>query len=222
MLEALSQALWQKPYGEAKNTLFLSQSRSEKKGENRAGRVHILHYGQEVILVLDGEYITGSFPGTDLETPFKAIEAQAQSLAGAHDSFVRQVVLPEVLVDDYETDDIIRLSETLGHFRYDRPLIDCIEGADAIHVNGEHCPFGLDGDFEGDFSGSVEMNGFERSLQGHAVWHPEIDSQGDHYEFFFSLADLGRAVEINPGEWSVAESDSDNRCIVKLFYDQNS
>lgn len=118
MLEALSQALWQKPYGEVKATLLQDNPASHTEvpsSLNKAGRVHILKYGNEEILLLDGEYVAGNYPGTDLETPEFVIREQAETLARSHGTFVKTVVLPEVLPEEYETDDIIKLADRLGY-----------------------------------------------------------------------------------------------------------
>jgi hypothetical protein len=221
MLEALSQAFWQKPYGEIKATI-LDNNPKESKGDpslnNKAGRVHILEYGNEEILVLDREYVTGNFPGTDLEVPSDFIDKQAETLAGSHGSFVKRVILPEVLPEDYETDDIINLADRLGYFQYRQPFIEAIDDCLEMYLNGDSCGFGLDDGFEGSFQWELQTTDFEELMEEHPVWMPEVFHAAVLHEYFFSLNDLGRAKEISPGHWALGKDQEGNIAYVQFTF----
>lgn len=214
MIERLSQGFFGKPYGEVRSTLLSSGDASTSVsdgGSSAAPRVMLIEYGSELILTLDGDYVSGSFPGTDLEVPRSAMHTTATNMAATVGSDMGYVELPELLGPEWETDDIISLADTLGYFRYTRPLHELVDGGNLVIFKNCALREALDGDWEDDLVSRLSCGeGWRSVVRFGAVWSPEFNVGFDRYEMFFSLEDLGRAEEFSEGRWRVTESCSGN------------
>lgn len=206
ILEALSRGMFNKPYGEVRATMLASERVANDTG-NTAPRVVMLEYKSDVILTLDGQYVSGSFLGTDMEIPVSALRSQADTLAGLHNSAVAYVELSELLGEHWETDDIIELAQRLGYFRYKRPLHELVDSESMIIFKGCARRDALNGDWLDDLSSRLICREDWRSVVGFGcVWSPEFHVGFDKYEMYFSLGDLGQATEFSEGRWTVTES----------------
>lgn len=102
LLESLFQGLFNKPYGKVRSTLLVSPAkpdRGEYVSNNVAPRVLLIQYGSEVLLALNGQYITAPCPGSDMEQLLSVLRSQADSVARIQGSKVGWAELPEVLSD---------------------------------------------------------------------------------------------------------------------------
>lgn len=82
---------------------------------NQKNQVIILQYKYESILIKNGEYVTGNYPGTDLCVTDQQFLTQAQSLAITSDCALKVVILPHTLPEEYETEDIMVLARQMGY-----------------------------------------------------------------------------------------------------------
>lgn len=212
MLECLSHGFFGKPYGEVRTTLLNAPDEgvvSTKKTGNVAPRVILIEYRSELILTVDGEYVTGSFPGTDLEIPKSAMRSQAENLAHLNDSVVGFVELPELLPDDWETDDILELADRLGYFTYKTPFHELIERDPLVVFKNSAVRWGMDGDYLDNLKGEIEAKPWRSVVSQEIAWSPEFQSGADKYELYFSLQDLGRAKEVKPCHWVIRSEELD-------------
>lgn len=205
LLESLSKGLFGKPYGEVRSTLLASpveQRSGELAGNNVAPRVLLIDYGSETFLTLDGQYVVSTCPGTDMELPDFAIQAQAGTLANLHDTWVHRVELPELLNEDFEADDVIDLAEMLGYFRYARPLHEILDKGPLVIFKSAAERWALDGGYTDVFqSYADEGQPWRDTFKQEIVWTPEFESGGDKYELYFTFAELGAAKEASPNVW---------------------
>lgn len=206
LLNMLARGLFNKPYNEVRSTLLAAETAASELS-NAAPRVVLLEYKSDVILTLNGEYVTGSFFGTDMEIPKSVLRSQADTLARLHDSQVAYVELPELLNEDWETDDIVDLAARLGYFASRRPLHEVIDSGSLVVFKNCALREALNGDWYDDLTSRLGCNEDWRSVIGFgSVWSPEFHVGFDKYEMFFSLEDLGRAKEHSEGRWTVTES----------------
>lgn len=208
VLQSVCQGLWGKSYEEARATLMSSRTNRSGTEDGQkndafapAPAVHLLHYGSETILTVNGRYICGAFPGTDLECPVEILESEADLLAQAHGSGWRDIELPKLLDGEFETEDIIELARRLGYFRYWAPLFEILtqRGATGVLIDdgvvyGAH-PM-RDADFELGFRDHVYEQGsdWREVMEGYVAVHWDFPDHGDLMpEIMLTLDDLGRA-----------------------------
>lgn len=207
LLESLSQGLFGKPYGEVRSTLLASPAEPVKGGtvsDNAAPRLLLIQYGSEVLLTLDGKYVTASCPGSDMEQPLSILRSQAESLADIHDSTVGFVDLPEVLREDWEMDDVMELAETLGYFRYERPFHDLLSDSPLVIFKGAAQREDLDGDWYDRIRDEIDDGArWQKVVDETPVWTPEFTVGFDLYEMYFSFSELGAAREVTPNVWVI-------------------
>lgn len=223
VLESLSKGIFGKPYGEARSTLLAASAKPVRAGSdtgNAAPRVMLLEFRSELILTVDGKYVTGSFPGTDLEIPRAAMRSQAENLANLNDSTVGFVELPELLSGDWETDDIIELAARLGYFTYKCPLHEQLDKDPLVIFKSAAQRWGLDGDYLGYLIVEIESGEPWRSvLSSEIAWSPDFHVGFAKHEFFFSLQDLGEAKEVAPDRWVVRDRHLNEDFEFKLIFE---
>ena len=219
LLESMSKGLFGKPYGEVRVTLLAEAVESgsdETAGHNVAPRVLLIDYGSERFLTLDGQYVTSTCPGTDMELPDFAIQAQAGTLASTHQTWVHRIELPELLNDEWEADDVIGLAEMLGYFRYARPLYELLDQSPVVLFRSAAERWALDGDYMDELRFLIdEGQPWRQGIREEIVWSPDFTVGPDKYEFYFTLAELGAAKETAPNVW-IIPSASDNDVEIRL------
>jgi hypothetical protein len=205
-LQELSNILFEKPYEEIKATV-LSEKTSVKETRDT---VIILQANEESILVVNGEYITGDFPGTDLNMGYNNLFQMGLSLAMQHNTFLQHLPVPIRDIEDFETDDIIKRAEKMGYFENERSLFKTlITNNDLVFiVNGNREPYSLDDDW----ISQVEEEG-EDAL----VWQMETEKNSNKYEFYINFKELCEANKINEKTWIISNKISFNEtCNVEL------
>lgn len=207
LLESLCRGLFGKPYGEVRSTLLAAPvevGSGETAGNNVAPRVLLIDYGSETFLTLDGQYVTSTCPGTDMELPDFAIQAQAGTLASLHETWVHRVELPELLNEEWEADDVIGLAEMLGYFRYARPLHELLDRGPLVIFKSAAERWVLDGDYMDELRALVdEGQPWRQGIREEIVWSPDFTVGFDKYELYCTLADLGAAKESAPNVWVI-------------------
>lgn len=191
-LHVFSKALLDKPYEELKGAFLDQKAQVIRKHHS----VCILACMSNDILVLDGEYVVATNVGTDLEMPYSALEAQAESLASKYGVKVQKIVLPEVLFAPDTDEKWVDLARDMGYLNDHGSIFDQISEADQIFVAGKYSPFGLDGDWFDTLEGSEDPD-------GEVIWHPEAEEGWDKYEWFFTFGELKRAKYQGAGKWLV-------------------
>jgi hypothetical protein len=212
LLESLSDGLFGKPYGEVRSTLLASPveaTHGEEEGSNAAPQVMLLEHRNELILAVNEEYVTVSFPGTDMDLPLSVLRSQAETLAGLCGSTVGFVTLPELLGEAWETDDIIDLAASLGYFTYRTPLHEQIDQGPLVIFRNAAERWVLDGEYQEAIVGAVEDGKpWRDALRAEIVWSPTFQVGFDVFDLCFTLQDLGQAKEASPGVWVVHEEAS--------------
>ena len=223
LLNAICRGLWGKTYEEAKATLIdqPQQQTRDAAADNAAPAVHLITYANETILTLNGEYVTGDFPGTDLTVPYDTLVAQAESLANAHDSTGKEVVLPRILNEEHSASDIVDLARRLGYFRHREPLIEALQSIHAIEHEGKVCALEWSqADIEQEFFESKQTYLFESGVswepefwdeafeRAFTALNPAFQTEHSGYEFHWSLDDIGRAEQLSDGGWFISNINS--------------
>jgi len=203
-LQLISQALFSKPFEEVKALMAQCETADAVQPVSNAfNPVMLVSYGSETYLLNGADYIGMMAVGTDMEIPYRALYQQAVSLSvalGFEEDALRLIDLPEILPEDYEIDDLLKVVEALGYTRYEKPLIELIEEkASAALIEGHYTPYLLDGDWVGEAANE------EDGCLSATVWHAECKESYEMYEFFFSLGDIGRAERVSDDEWLVPE-----------------
>lgn len=188
-----------------------------------APAVHLLHYGSETLLTLNGRYICGAFPGTDLECPVEILESEADSLAQAHGGGWRSVELPDLFGVEFETDDIIELAQRLGYFRYWAPLFEMLtqRGAAGVLIDdgvvyGAH-PM-RDADFGLGFREYVSEQEIDwrEAMEGYVAVQWDFPDHGDLMpDIMLTLDDIGRAGD-DGRNWVVGRGQDE--CRVQILH----
>ena len=201
-LQELSNILFEKPYEEIKATI-LSQQSDQKNAENT---VIILQADAESILVVNGEYITGDFPGTDMNMGYANLSQMGDSLAHQHKTVLQYLPVPIADIEDFETDDIIKRAEKMGYFKSGSSLLKTLlTNNDLIFiVNGNRESYNLDGDW----IEKIEEEGEEA-----VVWHMEHQSGFEQYEFFITFKELCEAQKIDEKTWVIKNKISHDKAI---------
>lgn len=207
LLESMSKGLFGKPFNEARSTLLATpvEKRSpETRSNNVAPRVLLIDYGSETFLALDGQYVTSTCPGTDMELPDFAIQAQAGTLANTYQTWVHRIELPELLNEEWEAEDVIALAEMLGYFRYARPLHELLDKGPLVIFKSAAERWALDGDYMDELQSLIdEGQPWRQGLREEIVWSPDFTVGYDKYELCCTLAELGAAKEAAPNVWIV-------------------
>ena len=215
-LQIVAHTLLGKPYEEIKATLLDTATPAEQAPYS----VCVLHYGSESLLLLNGNYITGCYPGTDLEIPLRTLLDQGHTLAAQHNTVLKEVHLPAILAPDFETDDMIRLAERMGELKPHPSIFDCFEMVDSgkktVLIDDNKGVYSLNGDYLGELETAAENDGdylgeLETAAENDedpfsvTVWMPEYyDNEGQFFEFFVSFAELCDATTNDNGQtWSV-------------------
>lgn len=209
-LQAMSQALFGKPYEEIKATLLLDSAPAQ------ASNVTLIHYRGESILMLNGRYITGAFPGTDLETPYPILESQGHALASSHDTTLKVMTLPEILAPDFETDDVIALANKMGFLSAHPSIFEMFDRVDtgekAIFLDDMHCPFSLNSDYYSELESALDEDGSEDDV---TIWMPEMSTNEGFFEFFVTFGQLCQATTDDNGKtWVVSQPDGESLRVV--------
>ena len=191
-LQELSNILFEKPYEEIKATI-LSQKTSKKNEQNT---VIILQADAESILVVNGEYITCDFPGTDMNMGHSNLFQMGVNLANQHNTVLQHFPVPISDIEDFETDDIIKRAEKMGYFNSEPSLFKTLlMNNDLIFiVNGNREPYNLDGDW---------IEKVEEEGEDAVVWHMEHQSGFEQYEFFITFKELCEAQKIDEKTWVI-------------------
>ena len=221
LLNAICDGLWGKHYEEAKATLMAANDVDNAGQDHEVvqPKVHLISYGDETILAVNGRYVLGDFPGTDLETPWETMAASAQELALQHECPVTEVDLPKILHEDYETEDIIDLARRLGYFRYHKPLFERLLHGIAVSYEGKptEIEFSL-GFMEEQFWECYEDSAVEsdpsKAMCEKVFWEEftplEIAVDFSNYMLRWSLHDIGSAEKLDDGGWFIPYRGSDS------------
>lgn len=206
-LQSLSQSLFGKPYEEIRETLLADKAQDVTTAHN----VTVLHYGSESLLMCDGNYITGRYPGTDMEIPLRTLLDQGHTLAAQHTTTLKEVTLPAILSPDYETDDIINLALKMG-FMKDHPSIfdyfDAMDsGKERLFIYNNYCGYSLNGYYYGELEIAAEN---DEDPDETVIWMPEYDSEGERHEYFITFGALCKATTQDGGRnWLIQQPDHD-------------
>lgn len=210
-LHVFSKAVLDKPYEEVKGAYLDKQTKPEK--DHRS--VMILSCGSNDILVLDGLFEVATNPGTDLEIPYHALEAQAKGIARKLGVSVFEVTLPDILQEPESDEEWVELAREMGYFEPQGSIFDQFE-VDHIMVDGHSTEYRIDGDWRDALENSDDP-------ENEVIWHVEAQEGVDKYEFFFTFGELKRAQYQFKGSWVVpnASIDGDEIPIMVSFLNIN-
>lgn len=211
LLQKISQAFFSKPFEEVQKTIFNEVSNVY---ENLVPRVFLLDYGSENILVVDGDFESATYNGSDQQVDFNQIYDEAKCLAKRMNSKLKQVSLPSVLSDDWQYDDVIKLAEKMGYFKYDKTFFDIIEETNVRRfIDGEHTNFSLDGDWESQLDDYDDYGDV-------IIWSPEIGTNKDlsYKEYFFTFEDICSAKLKNDGSWVLMDGSTKEKYLITFAY----
>lgn len=205
-LQIVSQTVFDKPYEEIKATLLQDDTPAPDTPTTR--QVSVLHYRSETLLLVDADYITGCYPGTDLEIPLRALLDQGHALAAQHNTRLNEVHLPEILAPDYETDDIIALAERMGFLKTTPSIFDQFDKVDSGHayvlIDHGQKTHSLNGDYLGELESAAENDNVPDDV---TVWMPEYHDEDGFHEYFVSFGELCQATTEDGGiTWTVPVS----------------
>lgn len=205
VLQMLSRAIFDKPYEEVRATSFAPETQVAQpvaQAVSAKSVYTLLHYGNESILLKDGEYISGNYPGTDLFISERAFIENAKTLAGISGGELIHERLPEMLPEGFETDDVIRLARKLGMLQGHDSIYNLIEASGVIKVDGRVTEYTLSGEYLSEIETAFE-NG--ESPFDVCIWMPETTDKLGLHEYYFTLGELSRARTSDGGKtWLAA------------------
>lgn len=220
-LQIMSQALFSKPYEEVKATLLSGKrekSQDPSKNDELFVPILILKYGSKSILTSQGEIVVIRSPDSDADTSesgLREVANQQEILYRKPANSYREVHLPEVLPTNCNVEDIINLAEAMGYFRYQKTIFDLMDTTDLkIFIEGRSCPYGLNGNYEGDIQAAIEN---QESPLGQCIWYAECEQGGDLYEYFFTFGDLLAARSDDGRNWIVPHADKYSKVHIELI-----
>lgn len=190
MLQMLSQAIYSKPYEEIEKTLFEKKSKEVLLLECNGS--YFVFVGKKCILTSD-EFI-----------PTNTIIKKVRKEKGM-EKFIDKILyhpIPFVIegksVRDYseennltaeeeetlkpKTSQVFKIAKQLGYFN--KNLISALENAENIFVNGMLSDYHL----SDDIYAKVSEEGEDA-----CIWYPEMNVEGEYFEFFFTLKELSEA-----------------------------
>jgi hypothetical protein len=217
-LQLICQSLYSKPYEEIIKTLSDPLIVIEKTHS----RVHILHYGNEEVITVDGDYVSSRCVGTDMEVSADAFASQAEHLAISKGVSVDRIYLPCILAEDYDSDDcIIALADRMGYFDYGTSLFDAIENLDGkVFIDDRYCEYGLNADWM-DALEQVrdDSEGDEEEINDATVMYIETQHGMDMYEYAVSFDEMCKAKPINAQltEWVIPQFPSHPDIRITLY-----
>lgn len=214
IVNMLSLAVFDKTYEAAIATSFEPEENGDKQSEANVPAADpkvfkLLEYGNEMILLKDGEYVSGNYPGTDLYVSNAIFIENAKTLAKYSEGVLVQECLPKILAEDCNTDDVILLAGKLGMLKEHDSIFNLIEKSSLIKINGIVTEYTLNGDYFGELETAFE-NG-EPPFEV-CIWMPESVDKLNLHEYYFTLQDLADATTSDGGKtWQV------ENCIVEFF-----
>jgi len=215
--QIVSQSLFNKPYEEIKNTLLLDDS---SEPQHPVDMVHLLEYGSEHILTVNGCYVVCTANGTDLQISHNDIEDRASALASDKNTSVNHVILPQVLCpEEWEYEEVVALAKTMGYFNPQGSIFEQFEKLDTeIFFGGRHCPYDINGDWMGEIENEAS-DYYERVQDGDeyekdsyldtVIWYPELiggyGGYDGNYELYVTFRELCCANYLNDAtnQWSI-------------------
>lgn len=206
-LQELSDILFQKPYEEIKATIL--NSNGEKKNDNK-NTVVILQAAEESILVVNGEYVAGDFPRTDMEMGYKNLWLMGQSIAKEKNTHLVHLPVPIYDIENFETDDVINRAEKMGLFNPEGSLLKTLlTKTDVIYmVNNIQNPYPMDGEW---------MEQVEEEGEDAIVWHMEMEKDYEKYEFYVTFKELCEAKKVDERTWIISNRINMNEtCDIEL------
>lgn len=211
VLQVLSAALSGKPYEEIKATLL--EPDEAAPANTNSNVVMILNYGSQSVLSVNFDYINATNPGTDLEIPYRVLEAEAWRYANTFNVQVQIIDLPAVLTDDYPDDDIIELAIKMGYGKPHRDIFTCLNEMSGVKINGKFFDnTGLDSD-------NMDSLPDEDDPWSVCVWMPELRTVEGTYEYFFTFDELCKATTKDGHTWAVPyPHDMESFCEVTFLY----
>ena len=207
-LQELSSILFQKPYEEIKATIL--NSNGEKNGNNTKNTVVILQAAEESILVVNGEYVAGDFPRTDMEMGYKNLWLMGQSIAKEKNTHLVHLPVPIYDIENFETDDVINRAEKMGFFNPEGSLFKTLlTKTDVIYmVNNIQNPYPMDGEW---------MEQVEEEGEDAVVWHMEMEKDYEKYEFYVTFKELCEAKKVDERTWVIPNKINVNEtCYIEL------
>lgn len=206
-LQAITQALFGVTYEEAKKRGLISPNSTVSpvtKKEMTISSVWILHYGHETILVSNGNYVTGSFDGTDLVTPRSAMLNMAIELSRQLHCEWRETTLPKVLGDEYEVDDIIQLATKLHLFDHEFPLWYAVHQPAQWDFDGLRCESTISDDVDERVEDAIQCTGELSGAWGAILWFVECPTTRGMVEDYLTLHDIANAIPVEKDVWKYA------------------
>lgn len=203
-LQLLSQSIYVKPFEELKATILTEKSQEETDKEVEKGHVYIVDYPNESMLFVNGEFVTATFTGTDVEVPFHSLLAQAEREASRLSCEVIRTKYDGNLPDEWEYSDLEGIFLVSGVIEDGNPsMIREMEAMESgVIIDGKFLvKYGLDGDWQNDFSEGSDID--------NTIWHPEATSEDGFYEWFVSAREMQDAKKVD-GEWHVRYSEKDD------------
>lgn len=206
-LQLLSQAIYTKPFEEIKATVL-----AENPGENTGTAkpkdvVYLVEAFGEAMLFVDGEFVTATYDGTDMEQPYAAIKAQAERESIRLGCQVIETDYNGSLVD-WEYEELANAFLALGVIERNAPcMIREIESMkNGALIDGEFfVKYGLNDDWRSEFLDEDSGVDF-----GATIWMPEAHSaDGNFYEWFVTAEQMLNAEKVN-GVWHVKLDDQPN------------
>lgn len=191
-LQELSNILFAKPYEEVKATVF----EKTPNQQSDLNCVVVLQAGGENILMVNGEYVTGDYPGTDLNMGIKNLLQMAEGIANEKGTSIKHLPVPIEDIEDFETDDIIKRAEKMGFLTNEESLLKkLLLNNDLIFLaNGIQEPYCMDSDW-------VEK--VEEEGEDAVVWHMETERDFDKYEFFITFEEMCNAKKVEKNTWII-------------------
>jgi hypothetical protein len=224
LLQLMSQAFFDKSFEELSTTLLVDTSETAvliKKLLCDIPQVVLAYYGNETVLIVKGKYHVSRAIGTDMEIKLVDICNQADSMARTLGSKVDYVYLPEILPDEWEYDDIVKLAINMGYGVVKESIFDLLDNNDIqIFINGSRADSQLCGEWKSEMASEYNASDDATDAKEHLVWLPEVNANNNNpfNEFFFTFEDLCNAKYTKEG-WLVPHEKSS--VIVTFYREQN-
>ena len=172
-LDILSKSLFGKPYTEVKATLLESESDVNPDAVLPPPVIVEIEHGSNIILAVDGEYITATNPGTDMEIPYHAISARSSEWAARYNVGVRDADLTGLCKFPDSDDEVVALAKKMGYFSPEGSIFEEIAEAEVILVDGHANEIGL----HLNWKELVEHSNFP---EGEVIWMTRTYPNGEY------------------------------------------
>ena len=205
-LQVLSQAIYAKPFEEVKaTTLKEAPGLVNEDIDCSKHEVALIEALGELMLFVDGDFVTSTYDRTDMEQSSRSVMDQAEREAERFNTTVSEGVFSkEGELGEWYYEDLSPIFTALGLLNAHKPsLFGEIENGSAFEVDGLLTHYGLDDDWRANFADS----GYDLET---GCWNIEVSNDDGLYEFFFNVENLVNAKKQTDGSWSVTDIDGES------------